>query len=954
MALILLTAVPPSPTHASRLAHDDAAVTSRFQLPVHDGDAIEIPADTFGLPLSDHEIARLYDRPSVFLRQNDTARFTVSIEEEGLYTLSFDTAVPDSFLTAPEGQLLVNGDGAVPADGARRIIFPIYYQNSRDDFPLDRYGNEALIRQESLVRWTNVPMRDANFSLAYPVQLHLTPGEHEFEFQLTKESLLLGSIYLEPFSPYPAYSQYQQTHQGTDSSGVLIELEAERPSYKNDTAIRPANSRSLGVTPYDTYQLLLNTLGGENWDRSGSTVYYEFVVPEDGLYAITLRALQNTKNNFTVFRRITINDAVLFEELNQVPFVYSSDWSDVTLGGDTPYQIYLHEGVNVLGIEATNSPYLTAIEKIQKVLIDINTMALEIKKLTGNQVDPYKEWVISDYIPDIEAQLIAIADDLRADLDVLTAVNQSGGSQEILTYQMAIDNILFLAQDPDKIPIRMNRFSEGSGSAAQLLGNLLPSLQSQPLALDKIYIHSPDTPPPPIKVSLTTSFIEGLKRFIHSFRRDPYQSIGAEAGELEVWVNRPRQYVDLMQLITDETFTAETGINVKFSIMPDESKLVLANAAGIQPDVALGVSTNVPYELAIRNALKDLRSFDDFDSFINIYTPGSLLSYVVNDSVYAIPETQDFWVTFYRQDIMDSLGIPIPDTWNEVIEILPELQRYGMNYNTTLSSGSGTKNYLITAPYIFNYGAELYSPDGFATGLGSEEAITAIKFMAESFTIYGMPLTTSSFYDSFRYGSLPIGVSNFETYLKLLTAAPELNGLWAIDLYPATVLVDGSQYRYATGSAQAGIMFANTDQPDEAWQFMKWWMSTETQVDFQQQLILNYGLEYLWNSANLEAFAYSPIAQEHKDVILEQWQWLQEPVKLPGSYMQERELSNAWNRIVFDGVNPRVAIDSSIIIINREINRKMEEFGYLQDGIRVKEFKIPTIETVRQWMEDGE
>ncbi len=245
-------------------------------------------------------------------------------------------------------------------------------------------------------------------------------------------------------------------------------------------------------------------------------------------------------------------------------------------------------------------------------------------------------------------------------------------------------------------------------------------------------------------------------------------------------------------------------------------------------------------------------------------------------------------------------------------------------------------------------------PTGFATGLGSDEAITAIKFMAESFTIYGMPLTTSSFYDSFRYGSLPIGVSNFETYLKLITAAPEINGLWGIELYPATVLADGSQLRYATGSAQAGIMFANTDQKDEAWEFMKWWVSTETQVDFQQQLILNYGLEYLWNSANVEAFAYSPIPQAHKDVILAQWEWLQEPVKLPGSYMQERELSNAWNKIVFDGVNPRVAIDSSIIIINREITRKMEEFGYLENGVVVKEFKIPTIETVQGWMDNAD
>jgi len=912
---------------------------------------LEIRADTLGLPLANDEAARMYANPCVFLQENDTVRFQAVIDEEGTYILSFDMAASDTFIRAPEGQLQV--DGNFPSYDARRIVFPVFYQNSADEFPLDRYGNEALVRQVRLPHWSKAVMRDTNFSQKYPALVKLSKGEHSFEFTLLKESMFLGSIYIQAFTRYPDYEQYAQNAFAPDAQGVFLEIEAESPSYKNDTSVRPANSRSLEVTPYDTYRLLLNTLGGENWKRGGAAVYYEFDAPQDGMYWITLRALQNTRNNFTVFRRITINGEVLFKQLAEIPFAYSSDWINVPLGGETPYKIFLHQGKNVLGIEATASPYHSAIEKIQKALIDINVLSLEIKKLTGNQVDPYKEWVISDYIPDIQERLVAIADDLSADLEVLNAINASGGSQETLAYQMAIDNILFLTRDPDKIPIYLNRFSDGSGSAAQMLGTVLPLLQSQPLALDKIYIHSPGAVPQAIEIPWYVSLSEGIKRFFRSFQPDPYQAIGAGEDEIEVWVNRPRQYVDLLQLLTDQTFTPETGIKVKFSIMPDESKLVLANAAGIQPDVALGVSTNIPYELAIRNALKDLRSFDDFDAFIRVYTPGSLLSYIINDSAYAIPETQDFWVTFYRQDILNSLDIPVPHTWNEVIEILPELQRYGMNFNTPLSSGPGGKNYLITAPYLFNYGAELYSEDGFATGLASDEAILALQFMAESFTIYGMPLTTSSFYDSFRYGSLPIGVSNIEPYIKLLTAAPELNGLWDIDLYPATVLPDGTQYRYATGSAQASIMFAATDKPLESWMFMKWWMSTETQVDFQEQLILNYGLEYLWNSANLEAFQYLPIPDEHKQIILAQWEWLQEPVKLPGSYMQERELSNAWNRIVFDGANPRVAIDSSIIIINREITRKMEEFGYLENGVRVKEFKIPTIETVRRWMEHG-
>ncbi len=910
---------------------------------------IEIPAEAFGFPLAQDETARQYPKASILLQAGESIQFQASLPAAGEYILAFDTAASPSASTAPQGQMRVDDQFPLPA--LQNFRFPVFYRNNANTFPKDRYGNDALIRQQQFAHWTNVPLRDAAFSQPYPLRLRLNAGEHHFHFTLTEGTLYLGSIYIETFTPYLSYASYRDLQSASPSSDFLLTLEAEFPSYKNDTAVRPANNRSLNVTPYDTYKLLLNTLGGESWNKSGSAVYYQFDVPADGLYAVTFRALQNTRSNFTVFRRITVNGEVPFEELNAFPFPYSAEWIDVPLGGETPYLLFLHQGVNTLGIEATASPYLPAIETIQRALQDINTLALQIRKLTGNQRDPYKEWVLSDYIPDIENRLHTIAQNLMDDKETLIAITQSRASPEVLTYQMAIDNLLFLAADPNKLPIYMTRFSEGSGSAAQLLASLLLQLQSQPLALDKIYIHSPhtiiETPAP----SFTRSLAEGIKRFLHSFQPDPYQSIGASQGELEVWVNRPRQYVDLLQVMADESFTPQSGIRVKFSIMPDESKLILANAAGIQPDVALGVSTDKPYELAIRNALYDLRSFEDFDSFIRIYSPGALLSYIINDSVYAVPETQDFWVTYYRKDILDALGIPVPHTWNEVIEILPELQRYGMNYNTPLSSGAGLKGYLLTAPYVFNYGAKLYSDDGFATGLQSEQAIAAIKFMAESFTVYGMPLTTSSFYESFRSGSLPIGVSNFETYIKLMTAAPEIDGLWAIDLYPATVLPDGTQNRYATGSAQAVIMFKNTEQPLQAWQFIKWWMSTETQVEFQERLILNYGREYLWNSANLEAFSRLDIPQQHRAIILEQWQWLQEPVKLPGSYMQERELSNVWNRIVFDGVNPRVALDRSIILINREITRKMEEFGYLRNGQRVKEFKIPTIDTVREWME---
>ncbi|MCA9884570.1 MAG: extracellular solute-binding protein [Anaerolineae bacterium] len=938
-------------TSGAFLIQDQAATPygGRTRL-LEDGQGvIEIAAEAYGIPLAEDDIASHYAKASVRLVQGNTVDFVVTVPADGEYTLAFDmVALAES--TVPEGQLHI--DGEYPISDLQRFIFPVYYRNSSTIFPTDRYGNDALISQVREMLWSTAPVRDVNFSEPYPLRLTLTEGEHQFSLRVTKGALYLGSLYVVPFTPLPDYATYLATLSAEDTSDYSITLEAELPSYKNATSVRPASDRNQTVTPYDTYCLVMNTLGGESWDESGSTVYYEIDAPQDGLYEISLRVIQNTRSNFTVYRRFTINGDVPFAELNAVPFDYSADWVEVTLGGETPYKVFLHQGINVLGIEATNSPYLRAINTIQVALLDINALALEIRQLTGNQRDPFKEWVISDYIPDVEERLNGIAQNLIDDKNTLLT-GDSATSPESLAYQMAIDNLLFLADNPNDIPVYMTRFSEGSGSAAQLLGSLLPLLQNQPLAIDKIIVHSPDITPDVPSVPLMTSLLEDYRRFIHSFKPDPYQSLRANEGELEVWMNRPRQYVNLLQLMVDSTFTAETGIPVKFSIMPDETKLVLANAADIQPDVALGISTNIPYELAIRNALYDLRTFDNFDSFIRIYSPGALLSYIINNSVYAIPETQDFWVTFYRRDILDSLGIPIPQTWDEVLEILPELQRYGMNFNTPLSSGAGIKGYLITAPYLFNYGAPLYSNDGFATGIQNEAAIEAIKFMADSFTIYGMPLTTANFYQDLRYGTLPIGISNFDTYIKLLTAAPETTGLWDIALYPATVVADGTENRYATGSAQASIMFANTDMPDEGWQFLQWWMSTETQTAFQEQLILNYGREYLWFSANLDAFSQLDIDEGHKATILEQWQWLQEPVRLPGSYMQERELSNIWNRIVFDGANPRVAIDRSVILINREITRKMEEFGYLQDGVRVRDFSIPTLDTVIGWMENA-
>jgi hypothetical protein len=78
--------------------------------------------------------------------------------------------------------------------------------------------------------------------------------------------------------------------------------------------------------------------------------------------------------------------------------------------------------------------------------------------------------------------------------------------------------------------------------------------------------------------------------------------------------------------------------------------------------------------------------------------------------------------------------------------------------------------------------------------------------------------------------------------------------------------------------------------------------------------------------------------------------WSRIPAITPGSYIVERELTNIWNKIVIDQVNPRVAIDQSIPRINRELRRKFEEFGYMEGGVIVREYIVPRNDNIENWI----
>lgn len=879
---------------------------------------------------------------------DDTASVTVNAPEDGLYAIAFEYR--------PEGNNVLQTVLAATVDGKACYEEMTALQANNvwesDGFPLDRYGNECVtmpVRNNET--WQSAYLRPVTGRYTEPMLVYLAAGDHEVAFSCAESAISFRGVRL---CPVPEISQ-PKLAEATGTQMILIE--AEQIQRRNNPNIRTAAAYNTDLTPYSNNKKVQNYIEDASFRYGGSLVEYDFEVPEDGYYNVKLAYRQGDKDGFTVFRHIYIDGEIPNTDYADVPFAFTRAFVDNVL--ESP--LYLTKGSHRLGIEVSLEHTRLAIMILNQITKEMNDLTLEISRITGGNTDKYRDFVLSDFGIDAETKLLywaELLEETHGALELLKSVEGKCG--EIEPIQVAAKLLRILAEKPNELPKRLNEFSRGtvssSSSAAasvsvmQYLINVTESLQFSQLGLDKIILYQDEAKLPEKKDALA-AIGDDIGRFVTSFGEQEYTPAydGQEGEALQVWVNRPRQYLEIMQNLVDTRFTPETGIKVDLSIVPDQYKLVLANASGKAPDAALSLAAGGVYDLAVRGALTDMRQFDNFKEVGNRFSPGMLIPGVLGNGVYAIPETFNFWVMFYRSDILDSLGLAVPDTMQDVRDMLPQLRRMGMNFNSHVSNFV-VKPFAATSPFIFQAGGSIYEEGTGLSALDTQEAIEGMTTLTDNYNIYNMQFLITSFYQYFRDGRTPIGVSDYGAFNLLTNAAPELAGKWELALYPGVVDENGQVQRWTSGAAESNVIFASSNRQQEAWQFIDWWMSTEIQTDFAFMLQTSLGNEYLWNSANLEAIANAPWNRKHKAVIMEQLKWVYETPRVPGGYMAEREMSNAIDKVVAQGTKLQTAIDAAVRNTDREIRRKMEEFGYTENGEYVTPFILPTIEMIEGWL----
>lgn len=921
------------------------------ETPFYEGEQIELKISDIFQPVNGTASAAEnygYSSEVPQMTVGESGKLLIQAPETARYCISMDYLDAGNSVLPIEFSMKVNGE--YPFYELRDITMEAQWKDP-EEVSYDRYGNQIVPVPEKIREWNNKFLMDSTYRRTIPLAVELQEGMNELEISMLEGTMLLGNLYLNPEQKLEAYE-----NPGEAKGSEIITIQGEEMDMRNASSIRAACEYDINLEPYEVKTKKLNTIDSASFSDAGSRVTYRFQVKNAGNYYLSMKYQQSEKADFPVFLNVEVDGKIPGEEFFNCALKYGKKYQNVTFtdAEKNPLALYFEEGEHTISFTIAEDPLRSMLEGVDEIMNGVNSLNLQITKVAGTNKDKYRDLDIEAYIPDAVTRLEEYADKLDQFCEDMKIYNPDVDEIGVFSSaNVAAEQLRSLASEPDQLAYRIAELTTSVNSVNQFLANLIDSLNKNQLAIDRIFIHQEDAKLPGNSGALKST-AASVKRFATSFASQAYSTGNTNPEHLQVWVNRSRQYLEIMQKMIDEDFTAKTGIEVDLALMPDQNKLILANASGDAPDIATGINYAVPFELGIRGAIKDLTEFEDFAEVAGRFEEGLLIPSTIEDGIYSLPETMNFWVLYVRTDIFEQLGLEVPNTIQELKNILPSLQMRGMNFYYPTAGMLAMRNFHGTTPLILQNGGSLYDEFAGDSNLTSEESVEGFKELTELFTIYNLPKDIPNFYQHFRNGSLPIGIADYAVYNMLLNAAPEIANSWKIYAVPGTEDENGEINRYTSGGAESTVMFhSNEEREKKAWEFMKWWSSAEVQAEFGQTLQITYGSTFMWNTANTEAFELLPWKTRDKSTILEQAEWIYEAPRLPGSYMVEREISNAYNSVVVDGKNLRRTLDNAVKRINRETERKLEEFGYNNtDGSVITPYIVPDLERVREILAD--
>lgn len=866
--------------------------------------------------------------------QEGSVSWTVNIPETGVYNIKMIYEALESNTNDVEFSLLIDGES--PYATASRITLSKRWINE-SEIKQDSRQNDIRPGQISTPCWQETPLEDIDGLLNEPLEFYMEAGEHTITFESEKAEFAVKSFTFYQYEAPAAYTAPSDSDL-TQAQGQKITLEGETAAYKSSRTLYPTADKSSyltssanGSSPTKTRY---NTIGSGSWTQSTQTVTWEFNVDKAGYYKIGIRGRQDQMRGMYSNRRLYVNGEVPCLEANQIKFYYDTDWSITTPkseNGDDLY-FYLQAGTNTISLEAVPGEIGEIMGNLDELVYNINSYYRQIRQITGPDPDEYNNYMIDTAIPSIVPDFKEYAKTLRDKKAEIEKLSGSGGTEAETLEKMAIvlDKCI---KKPDLIPEMMSQIKDNITSVSSFVNQY----REQPLEVDMIEVATSDQDFTSCDKSFFGSLGFGFKGFIGSFFEDYNALSDEDESAMECWVMLGRDNAEaLQQLISSEyNPTAKTKINLKLV----QGGIVEATFAGKGPDLALFMGGDFPIQLAARGVLTDLTTFSDFDEVKTRFADDATVLYQYNGGTYGLPCDQTFPMLFYRSDILSEYGIdPATDlnTWDGLLNCLPTLQRnyleVGLILPVMTSTGGTTQVSAITEPgntfamLLLQQGLNYYNEEQTKTTFDTQEAVNAFDTWTKFYTTYSFQQTYDAF-TRFRTGDMPVVIQNYTFYNQLSVAAPEIKGCWGFQPVPGTVQEDGTINHAANSNGSGAIIFTKAADQEGAWDFIKWFTSTDAQVKYGNNIESILGTMGRYATANEEALQQLSWTTSEVNLLLDQLNSQVEIPIIPASYGVTRNVMNAFRAVVNDYDNARDTLFWYNKDINDEITRKLEDLG---------------------------
>jgi multiple sugar transport system substrate-binding protein len=347
-----------------------------------------------------------------------------------------------------------------------------------------------------------------------------------------------------------------------------------------------------------------------------------------------------------------------------------------------------------------------------------------------------------------------------------------------------------------------------------------------------------------------------------------------------------------------------------------DNMVIQSTAAGQGPDI-LNVYTD---QLSMHTAAKTIAPLD---SYVAAMPADEVKDFLIDlkfmridGHVMALPWEMRVWLLGYRNDLLDKAHQTIPATLDGLTKTAAALTTdqvmgFGVGAST---AGLGAQAMETFAPLFWGAGGTLFDDKGNAT-INSEAGVRVLTWFRDLVKQNAMKPTVVSMgaeeiQTAYRAGTIGMQiVGSFR--VAAIRNSPATGANFLTTRIPGFTADRPTPARLASQTLTIGSTSKNKDG---AWEFIKYYLSTPSQIEFAKASVLPSRA----SSYKDRFFTENPDAKE-----IQAWaDYAREYGKMevtPKDFSRlSEELAKAIQKVIIDGADPKAALDAAVTAYNTQ------------------------------------